>query len=141
MAVSFHYDVPSFYFPARTALKAFIIQSFKQTTGKELELSIVFCSDAYLLDINRRMLQHDYYTDIITFPLADTTSQVDAEIYISIDRVRDNAASYGVAFLTELNRVMFHGVLHLAGHGDKTPAEQTAMCALEDDWMRAYELI
>ena len=79
-------------------------------------LDIVFCSDEFLLEINRNHLDHDYYTDIITFPLND--NPLIAEIYISIDRVQENAAGLNISFEDELHRVMIHGVLHLCGYDD-----------------------
>jgi len=88
-----------------------------EAEGHELNrLDIVFCSDEFLLEINRNHLDHDYYTDIITFPLND--NPLIAEIYISIDRVQENAAGLNISFEDELHRVMIHGVLHLCGYDD-----------------------
>ena len=88
-----------------------------EAEGYELNrLDIVFCSDEFLLEINRNHLDHDYYTDIITFPLND--NPLIAEIYISIDRVQENAAGLNISFEDELHRVMIHGVLHLCGYDD-----------------------
>lgn len=85
--------------------------------GYELNrIDFVFCSDEFLLDINRNHLAHDYYTDIITFPLND--NPLLAELYISIDRVAENAAGLNIPFEDELHRVMIHGVLHLCGYDD-----------------------
>jgi rRNA maturation RNase YbeY len=90
-------------------------------------LSYVFCSDEYLLTMNRSFLSHDYYTDIITFPLEDVPAVVNAECYISVDRVKDNAKQIGITFAEELHRVMAHGLLHLLGFGDKSPQEEQRM--------------
>ncbi|HSF88937.1 MAG TPA: rRNA maturation RNase YbeY [Saprospiraceae bacterium] len=88
-----------------------------EAEGHELNrLDIVFCSDEFLLEINRTHLDHDYYTDIITFPLND--DPLIAEIYISIDRVQENATGLKISFEEELHRVMIHGVLHLCGYDD-----------------------
>ena len=76
-------------------------------------MSYIFCSDKYLLEINQQFLKHDYYTDIITFDLSETPKQVIAEVYISVDRVKDNARALGVSVKKELHRVIFHGALHL----------------------------
>ncbi len=93
------------------------ILSTVEAEGHELNrLDIVFCSDEFLLEINRNHLDHDYYTDIITFPLND--NPLIAEIYISIDRVQENAAGLTIPFEDELHRVMIHGVLHLCGYDD-----------------------
>jgi rRNA maturation RNase YbeY len=139
MAVSFHNaDIP-FRLAAKTALKKFISTSFEKEAKKKLSMSYVFCSDEYLLRINQDFLQHDYYTDIITFPLSETDQKVEAEIYISIDRIRDNAAKLKIPFERELLRVIFHGVLHLIGYKDKTAAQKKAMREAEEMWIRAFE--
>jgi len=98
------------------------------------ELRYVFCSDDFLLDINRSALKHDYYTDIITFDLRDDFSAkvIVAEIYISVDRVRENAGIYGVSFSREMQRVMAHGVLHLVGFKDKSDSEEKEMRRQEE---------
>ena len=89
-------------------------------------LSFVFCTDDHLLEINRKFLQHDYYTDIITFDYSEGNC-VSGDLMISIDRVKENAFSEGVSFENELHRVMIHGVLHLVGFGDKSPDEAVQM--------------
>jgi rRNA maturation RNase YbeY len=89
-------------------------------------INYIFCSDEYLLEVNRNYLQHDYYTDIITFDLSET-EVIESDIYISIDRVQDNANQYNANTQTELLRVIAHGLLHLIGYNDKTEDEQTIM--------------
>jgi rRNA maturation RNase YbeY len=138
MAVSFHLADISFKLSGKLQLRKFIVDSFQKECGKKIAVSYVLCSDEYLLQINKDFLQHDYYTDIITFPLAETDKRVEAEIYISIDRIKENAASLKVTFEQELYRVIFHGVLHLAGYKDKTKAEKDQMRKKEEQWMRAY---
>jgi probable rRNA maturation factor len=101
-------------------------------------LNYIFCTDEYLLQVNRDFLQHDYYTDIITFDLSDTSKRVSGEIYISVDRVKDNALTQGVSFTEELHRVIFHGALHLCGYKDKKPAEVKAMRSAEDKYLELY---
>lgn len=93
---------------------------------KELgEVAIIFCSDEYLLEVNREYLKHDYYTDIITFDYTD--GRVSGDLFISVDRVRDNAEQFDVPFNEELNRVCAHGLLHLLGYKDKTELEAKEM--------------
>lgn len=104
---------------------------------KVRELNYVFCSDEYLLQINRDHLEHDYYTDIITFDNSETEGVIEGDIFISIERVDDNWRIQQTDFLSELRRVMAHGLLHLCGYGDKTPAEQQVMRAKEDAWLAA----
>ena len=101
--------------------------------GGELKnLQYIFGSDEFLHDINVQYLNHDTYTDIITFPLTEFPL-IEGEIYLSIDRIRENARTYEVPFLTELLRVMAHGVLHLLGYKDKTKAEQKEMRQKEEE--------
>lgn len=138
MAVRFHKADIAFRAPKSMLLKTFLPAQFFQSTQKKLNLDCVFCSDEYLLHVNRNFLQHDYYTDIITFPLEETERLVTAEIYISIDRVRENAALNKVAFDNEFQRVLFHGVLHLCGYGDKTNREAKRMRSMEDQWIRDF---
>lgn len=102
---------------------------------KIINLSYSFCSDEYLLKINREHLNHDYLTDIITFDLSDDSGYIEGDIYISIDRVKDNARQMGVAMGLELKRVMVHGLLHLMGYGDKTKKEKIEMRAKEDAYL------
>lgn len=106
--------------------------SVSQKEGFELgEVSMILCSDEYLLDMNRKHLDHDYYTDVITF---DYTSEqtVSGDLFISVDRVKDNASIHSEMFHVELFRVMAHGVLHLMGYKDKTEDEQKEMRSKEN---------
>ena len=107
--------------------------------GKELKsLNVIFCSDNYLRSINRDYLKHDYYTDIVTFELSEPEKPVEGEIYISIDRVIQNALVFRVPRAKELHRVIIHGVLHLCGYEDKTKSKKNQMTALEDLYLTAY---
>jgi len=139
MAVSFQKADIGFKLPAKTDLKNFIGSSFEKEANKKLSVAYIFCSDEYLLRINQDFLQHDYYTDIITFPLTETDRMVEAEIYISIDRVRENALKLKLPFEQELHRVIFHGVLHLIGYKDKTAAQREQMRKAEEKWIREFE--
>jgi rRNA maturation RNase YbeY len=98
-------------------------------------LNFVFCSDGYLHQLNVQYLGHDTLTDIITFPYADLPN-VEGDIFISIDRVRDNARKFNASFEQELHRVMAHGVLHLCGLADKTPAEKRTMREKEEEALK-----
>lgn len=138
MAVQFFSaDVRPPAFP-RTKLKSFLKELFKNE-GKQLDdLNYVFCSDEYLLDINRRFLNHDYYTDIITFDISESKTTVMGEIYISVDRVKDNAVQLQQTTQRELLRVIFHGALHLCGYKDKTKAQQQSMRQKEDEYLLKF---
>lgn len=122
----------------RTLLKKFIIQLHKKYKRPVGQLTFIFCSDNYLLSINQSFLKHDFYTDIITFDLSPGTSPVQGEVYISLDRVRENAATYKQALYKELHRVIFHGALHLCGFKDKKTADQVLMRQKEDECLSAY---
>ena len=100
-------------------------------------MDYIFCSDEYLLHINQTYLQHDYYTDIITFELSDTR-ETEAEIYISLDRVKDNAAQFGEPYQKEILRVIFHGALHLCGYKDKSAVEAALMRKMEDKYLALF---
>lgn len=124
----------------RRKLKSFIRWKF-QDAGIPLHgLSYIFSSDPYLLDINIRFLSHDFLTDIITFPLQEGTDPVEGEIYISVDRVRDNAQSLALPFQEELLRVIFHGALHLMGYTDKSSSQKGSMRRAEDAWLAEYQM-
>ncbi len=124
----------------RRRLKTFIERMFRNEGIQINSLVIIFCSDEYLLGVNRRFLNHDYYTDIITFNLADKEELVEGEIYISTDRIRENALINKVALQNELHRVIFHGVLHLCGFKDKKPNEKTLMTIEENKYLKMYFL-
>jgi len=123
----------------KTELKTFVESIFNQESILFESLNFIFCSDEYLLDINRSFLQHDYYTDIITFDLSETKdNSVVGEIYISIDRVKENASSIDVPFKEELLRIIFHGVLHLCGYKDKSKLDIKEMRTKEDFYLSLF---
>jgi rRNA maturation RNase YbeY len=99
------------------------------------ELNYIFCSDNHLLKINQDHLNHDYYTDIITFDNSEDPELIEADIYISIDRVTDNSQTLGVSFENELSRVMIHGLLHLFGYGDATEVQKNEMREKENAYI------
>ncbi|MGL6267395.1 MAG: rRNA maturation RNase YbeY, partial [Chitinophagaceae bacterium] len=100
------------------------------------EINFVFCSDEYLLILNKQFLKHDTYTDIISFDYTEKQTALKGEIYISIERVRENAIKFGSSFNYELHRVIFHGVLHLCGYKDKLKADQSVMRTKEAFYLR-----
>ncbi len=99
------------------------------------ELNFIFCNEGYLHDINMRYLQHDTYTDIITFDNSSTPNAITGDVFISIERVRENASKFKVPFDEELHRVIVHGVLHLVGYSDKTAPQRAAMKEKEDAYL------
>ncbi len=118
-------------------LRAWITQTVVRHKGELSELQYIFCDDDYLHALNVEHLDHDTLTDIITFPYG-TPPQVWGDLFISTDRVHENAAKRGIDFATELRRVMIHGVLHLLGFGDKSAAEAQAMRGEEDEALARY---
>lgn len=138
MPIQFFFNGTNIGLSDRKKLKTFIRQVFIEKKKKLGSLHFVFCTDKFLLEINRRFLGHDYYTDIISFDLSDTRLQVLGEIYISTDRLRENAKINGVAISKELHRLIFHGVLHLCGYKDKTTKDKTRMTQEEDRLLGQY---
>ena len=113
-----------------------VVESHSLEVG---EIAVIFCSDEYLLELNRSALDHDYYTDIITFDhcVGDIVS---GDLYISVDRVKDNAHIHRMAFRQEMLRVCVHGILHLCGQGDKTESEALQMRQKEDHWLSVFHV-
>ncbi len=138
--ISFSYADVKGNIKHKRILKTFIINLFN-LEGKTLsQLDYVFCSDNYLIELNIQYLDHDTYTDIITFDLsADRNQVINGEIYISIERVKENAVKHGVSTSSELLRVIFHGALHLCGFKDKKKSEITFMREKEDCYLRLFE--
>ena len=101
------------------------------------DVNIIFCSDNYLLDINMKYLQHDYFTDIITFDYCEGDT-LSGDLFISIDRVGDNAKTFNVSRETELLRVMIHGVMHLVGYDDQTDEQEAEIHRMEDFYIDVY---
>ena len=138
MSISFNKADKNATLANRTALKAFIEKALKKE-GLHIEtLQYIFCSDKYILGINKSYLQHDYYTDIISFDLSETRGKLIGEVYISIERVKDNAKTHKTSLKEELLRVIFHGALHFCGYKDKKPADIKKMRAQEDKWLKSY---
>ena len=137
--VSFHFQVPFRLLKRKQIRDQLIRLAAREKTHFE-SLTYIFCSDEYLLNINQQYLRHDFYTDIITFNLSsDKYSAVIGEIYISIDRVRDNATNLDVPVQNELLRVIFHGALHLCGFKDKSAKEKAIMRKAEDKYLALFE--
>jgi probable rRNA maturation factor len=122
----------------RKRLKNFLVGLLRKEGRKAAYVNYIFCSDSYLLEINRQYLKHDYYTDIITFDLSAESNLLEAEIYISVDRIRDNAKTLNTTLREETLRVMFHGLLHLCGYGDKTAGEKKRMREREDYYLKRF---
>lgn len=138
MAIRFFFTKKISSLRCRTKLKGFLQKALKEHGRKAGNVNYIFCSDSELLEINQQHLQHDYFTDIITFDLSTTKGQLDADIYISVDRVKDNASQLGVTIQAEIHRVIFHGMLHLCGLKDKKDSEIKKMRAAEEELLKKY---
>ncbi len=138
MSISFNQVDSRVTLANRVALKSFIEKRVKKEGFSIETLTYVFCSDKYLLKMNKDFLSHNYYTDIISFDLSETPGNLIGEVYISVDRVKDNAKTLGTSLKEELHRVIFHGALHFCGYKDKKPADTIKMRQMEDRWLNAY---
>ncbi|MEO6610826.1 MAG: rRNA maturation RNase YbeY [Chitinophagaceae bacterium] len=135
--VCFFFQAVSTSLKNRTALKKFILTIFRKEGKQPGTINYIFCTDKAILDINRQFLQHDFYTDIITFDLSEGGSAL-SDIYISVDRVKENALKLGISNKEELHRVIFHGILHLCGYGDKNKRDKEEMRLKEDFYLSLY---
>ncbi len=138
--VSYHCEDIRFDFKGKVLNNKWLKLVAESEVKRLGDISIIFCSDPYILDINQRYLQHDYFTDIITFDYCEG-KVLSGDLFISIDTVRENAREYGTTFEEELNRVMVHGLLHLIGYDDHTPAEQQEMRGKEDYYLSIRKIL
>jgi rRNA maturation RNase YbeY len=135
-----------FYFQKRKIIiskskqiKQLIKLLFKKEEIPLVRLDYIFCSDEYLLGLNKKFLKHNYYNDTLTFYLNEPNYDIRGEIYISLDRVQENSNKFKVPIQEELLRVIIHGALHLCGFNDKTPREKRSMMKLENDYMNQFK--
>lgn len=136
--IRFQYQAPVNSLRDRGRLKKFLgrlLLSERKAGGK---VAYVFCTDAFLLAINKEFLKHDDLTDIISFNFSPAGQPLEGEIYISVERVRENAHRFETSFINELHRVIFHGTLHLSGYGDKTGMQKKTMRAMEERALAMY---
>ena len=119
----------------KAKLRDWFINTAKAEGNSIKELNYIFCSDAYLLEMNQSYLNHDTYTDIITFDNSETDDVLQGDIFISVERVHENAQTFGINEQDELHRVMIHGLLHLVGYGDKSKAEKAKMTEKENYYL------
>lgn len=140
MPILYHTEPPLiFQFPYPEPITdwiSYIINDLGKKTG---EINYIFCTDEYLLKINTEYLNHHYYTDIITFDNSDDTEVIESDMFISYERVKENAEKLNVSTENELYRVMIHGVLHLLGFKDKTDTEQQEMRQKENECLQLLQ--
>jgi len=133
--IHFFTEDTTYQIKGKLPLKRWVKATIASEGFKTGEISVVLCSDAYLLEINKQYLQHDTYTDIVTFDSSEQDDTIAGDIFISIDRVRENAVKFSVPETDELHRVIIHGILHLCGYGDKKTAEKARMTEKEDFYL------
>jgi len=135
--INFHFEIEDFSLENQQKFYDWLT-SVAEAESKALKtLNYIFCSDEYLLEINQKYLDHDYYTDIISFPLK--SDPIEGDIFISVDRVRENAGDLNLEFLSELKRVMVHGLLHFLGYDDHSEQDIKKMREQEDHYLKHWD--
>lgn len=131
--ISFFSEDTSFVLKRKQKVREWIQETVRAEGFERVgSLNFIFCSDAYLIEINRQYLDHDTYTDIVTFDSSEKEGTIAGDIFISVDRIQENALKYGVSEWNELSRVIIHGVLHLCGYTDKDKEAKALMTSKED---------
>ena len=138
--VSFYFEDTKFVFRQKTLTRKWLKLVAESEICRLGDISVIFCSDNYILDINRKYLGHDYFTDIITFDYREG-DRLSGDLFISVDSVGENAVEYGTEFNGELNRVIVHGLLHIIGYDDHTEEETAVMRAKENYYLSLRELL
>jgi len=133
----FFEDIPAFEIDQNFAGQQ-IIELINEEEKETEDISVIFCSDDFLLEMNKTHLDHDYYTDIITFNYVES-NLISGDLFISVDRVKENANTFKVSFYEELYRVILHGVLHLIGYNDKTDDDKKVMRVKENYYLAKIE--
>ena len=134
-SINFFEEDISFKLKNKTGVKAWIKSTITAEGYTLKELNYIFCSDQYLLQINQQYLDHDTYTDIVTFDNSEKDGTIEGDVFISIDRIRENALKFGTGEANELHRVIIHGALHLLGYKDKSAESKKLMTAKEDNYL------
>lgn len=137
-SVHFYFDKVNLTLKNRRRLKDYISTLIKKEKRHLNTLNYIFCSDKALLEINRKHLGHDFYTDVVTFDLSSSSKEIFADIYISAERVRANAKELELSLKEEIHRVMFHGLLHLCDYNDKTRKQRVEIKKKEDYYLSLY---
>lgn len=135
--IQFHMADLTYKLSDKVGIKKWLMEAISEENFKTGDINIILCSDNYLLDINRKFLQHDFFTDIITFDYSEGTI-LHGELYISIERVEENAHFFNTTISNELLRVFIHGVLHLLGYKDKSIEEEKMMRVKETYYLNKY---
>lgn len=138
--IQFFSEGTSFILKNKNATRLWLIKAISEEKKKPWYINFIFCNDDYLLELNRIYLNHNSLTDILTFPFTEQPDVISGDIYISIERVKENAESFAEPVNREIRRVMIHGVLHLIGYRDKTGIERKKMRGQEDYYLNLFEI-
>lgn len=138
--ITYHFEQTKFVFRQKTLTSKWLRLVAESEIRRIGDISIIFCSDNYILDINRRYLGHNYFTDIITFDYCEG-DKLSGDLFISVDSVQENSVEYGTEFNDELNRVIVHGILHLIGYDDHTEEDVKVMRLKEDYYLSLREIL
>lgn len=138
--ISYYFQDTDFKFRDRRKTNEWLKLAAESEIRRIGNISIIFCSDNYVLDINQKYLQHDYFTDIITFDYCEG-DRLSGDLFISVDSVRENSVEFGAEFKDELNRVIIHGLLHLVGYDDHTEKDIKLMRSKENYYLSLRELL
>lgn len=138
--ISYYFQDTDFKFRDRRKTNEWLKLAAESEIRRIGNISIIFCSDNYVLDINQKYLQHDYFTDIITFDYCEG-DRLSGDLFISVDSVRENSVEFGTEFKDELNRVIIHGLLHLVGYDDHTEKDIKLMRSKENYYLSLRELL
>ncbi|MDB5013894.1 MAG: rRNA maturation factor [Daejeonella sp.] len=141
MRINFFNEDLTYTLKQKAATRLWISSTVYQEGFRLQELNFIFCSDNYLLNINQQYLKHNTYTDIVTFDNATEKGVIVGDIFVSIDRIKENAKAFNVSETDELHRVIIHGTLHLLGYKDKSKADKTLMTQKEDQYLSARDFI
>ncbi len=136
--ILFFYNYTPFTLKERARLKSYLNELCRKERYRLFEIRIIFCDNKEIRDINRKFLNHNYITDIITFPFSEKDNPIEGEIYICVPRIKEQTKEWGSTFKEELHRVIFHGVLHLCGYNDKSPTEKLLMRERENHYLSKY---
>lgn len=138
--ISYFFEDTDFIFKGKTLNNRWLRLVAESEIRRIGNISIIFCSDNYILDVNQKYLQHDYFTDIITFDYCEG-DKLSGDLFISVDSVRENSIEYGTEFSEELNRVIVHGILHLIGYDDYTEEDVAVMRKKENYYLSLRNLL
>ena len=138
--ISYYFEDTDFLFRKKTLNNKWLKLVAESEIRRIGDISIIFCSDNYILDVNQQYLQHDYFTDIITFDYCEG-DRLSGDLFISVDSVKENAVEYGTEFEDELNRVIVHGILHLIGYDDHSEDDIAEMRTKENYYLSLRELL